>query len=421
MDTAPLVADGPELLPGLPNDLALLCLARIPALRQRVCLRVCWAWSRAFSSGDIQQVRAREGLQADLMCMCHLASATPGTAPLGKPPSRLVARAYCHVSATWAALPSLDLPEGAQPLQNFRFLSTGRELFFIGEFYENDTNFPSRVVRSLRPQAAGWRHEPAFRVAKKIFAAGVRHGKVHIYGWSSTNDYHMLGGAWLIEEVMDLRASPRAWRQTSIDKFEDLPSPLLKAVSKNSRLSWTGRINNLLATQEPFAARLVGCRPPDFFAERGQPFVMAAGRVYGLHCVLRRDGRQSYRILRLCPAGSGAGCGTAGGRWEEVAALPARFQRLQDEGCFLATAGVGRLAVVMTGVVDALGDRGFWNWLRRPADGEESKQMLSYMSVFDLDAVPPDGDAAPGAWEVLQRRVNLGPAATVQGCVNLLL
>jgi hypothetical protein len=62
------VGDQEELIPGLPNDVALQCLLRIPVQAHAQLQRVSRKWRQLVNSPQYYEERKREGTTMQLVC-----------------------------------------------------------------------------------------------------------------------------------------------------------------------------------------------------------------------------------------------------------------------------------------------------------------------------------------------------------------
>ncbi|GJP38616.1 hypothetical protein CLOM_g23053 [Closterium sp. NIES-68] len=84
------------LIPGLPNEIAIRCLARVPYMRRLPLGLVCKSWRDAFRGGTIYNIRQREGILEELLCVSFL----------DKAHGRLVLKILDEASRKWAPLSS---------------------------------------------------------------------------------------------------------------------------------------------------------------------------------------------------------------------------------------------------------------------------------------------------------------------------
>eukprot|EP00897_Mesotaenium_endlicherianum_P008514 jgi/Mesen1/7691/ME000405S06977 len=70
----PAASSASPLLPGLPHDLALLCLARVAFADRSRVRATCKAWKAILDSDELYQVRRREGCLEEFLCVCGASS-----------------------------------------------------------------------------------------------------------------------------------------------------------------------------------------------------------------------------------------------------------------------------------------------------------------------------------------------------------
>eukprot|EP00897_Mesotaenium_endlicherianum_P008510 jgi/Mesen1/7688/ME000405S06982 len=70
----PAASSASPLLPGLPHDLALLCLAHVPFADRSRVRATCKAWKATLDSDELYHVRRREGCLEEFLCVCGASS-----------------------------------------------------------------------------------------------------------------------------------------------------------------------------------------------------------------------------------------------------------------------------------------------------------------------------------------------------------
>ncbi|KAJ7296810.1 hypothetical protein O6H91_01G074200 [Diphasiastrum complanatum] len=161
------------IIPGIPNDLALHCLARLPLASHKHARAVCRAWRSALLANDLYQVRSREGLSEQWLYVCTFGP---------------VWQAYDPLSQRWHSLP--PLPSAVPCLAAFGVAAASRSVFVMGG--ESQAVNPatgewdgvpvSSEVWAWDPRRGQWLQKASMPVAKKKFACCVVEGKIVVAG-----------------------------------------------------------------------------------------------------------------------------------------------------------------------------------------------------------------------------------------------
>ncbi|XP_057956435.1 F-box/kelch-repeat protein At2g44130-like [Malania oleifera] len=105
-----------ELLPGLPPELALECLTRLPHTAHRVASRVCRRWRELFRSQDFYSHRKKWGYTHKVACLVQSLPAISGGGAGARKKSRSPAygiSVFYPASGSWVRLgPVLEYPNG---------------------------------------------------------------------------------------------------------------------------------------------------------------------------------------------------------------------------------------------------------------------------------------------------------------------
>ncbi|KAJ7569359.1 hypothetical protein O6H91_01G074800 [Diphasiastrum complanatum] len=99
-----------NLIPGIPDDIALRCLARLPLASHNNARAVCRPWRSALLTDELYQVRRCEGLSESWIYIYSTARRYSISRP--------VLKAYEALSQHWHSLPPL-------PTRDFRAVDFG--------------------------------------------------------------------------------------------------------------------------------------------------------------------------------------------------------------------------------------------------------------------------------------------------------
>ncbi|CAL9778345.1 unnamed protein product [Musa acuminata subsp. burmannicoides] len=172
------------LLPGLPDDIALDCLARVP-LRFHPGLRlVCCRWRDLVTAPSFHRHRERIGTAEDLI---FLVQAVVPVEKCGDSEEEKEGGALCQppvygLSAYNATLGSWHRVAMPAPVPLFaQVAAVGREVVLLGG-WDPASMEPTTEVRVLDPATGGWRRGAAMVAARSFFACAALAGRVYVAG-----------------------------------------------------------------------------------------------------------------------------------------------------------------------------------------------------------------------------------------------
>ncbi|URD87815.1 Kelch motif [Musa troglodytarum] len=198
------------IIPGLPDDLALRCLAKISHGYHGLLQCVSKKWKRAIRSVDYAHVKAREGWCGDWLFVLGADSPT-------------LWHAYDPDADRWHPLPRMPGFTDDDELCRFSCVSVGNKFLVIGGCHISHSEKRCWETRSLMvfdPFMKQWKGGAYMQTARTDFACAVISDKVYVAGGSNSSSSEGLATA----EVYDPDA----------DKWEDLPSmpfPLIECFS----------------------------------------------------------------------------------------------------------------------------------------------------------------------------------------------
>ncbi|XP_039126199.1 F-box/kelch-repeat protein At2g44130-like [Dioscorea cayenensis subsp. rotundata] len=165
------------LIPGLPDDIALDCIARVPHRFHPVICAVSRRWRDLVTASAFRLHRHRIGVAEDLILLIQaqpggLSGAGRSKDEFRPPPCRLVA--YNASMGEWRRA------VGAVPVFARVTVVKGRVVVIGG--WDPETLKPVGEVRVVDPVTGGWRPGKAMREARSFFGCGVAGGRVYVAG-----------------------------------------------------------------------------------------------------------------------------------------------------------------------------------------------------------------------------------------------
>ncbi|XP_022150165.1 F-box/kelch-repeat protein SKIP30-like [Momordica charantia] len=163
------------LIEGLPDAIALRCLARVPYYLHPKLELVSRSWKAAFRSAELFRARQEVGSSEDLLCVC---SYDPNN----------TWQLYDPLRDLWITLP--ELPSKRRHLSHFGAASTSQYLFVLGGRSDaidpltgdHDDNLSTNEVWSFDPVTRNWLMRAPMLVPRAMFACCVLEGKIIVAG-----------------------------------------------------------------------------------------------------------------------------------------------------------------------------------------------------------------------------------------------
>ncbi|KAL5561706.1 hypothetical protein UlMin_031453 [Ulmus minor] len=164
-----------ELIEGLPDVVALRCLARVPFYLHPKLELVSHSWQAAIRSPELFKARKEVGSTEDLLCVCAF------------DPENLW-QLYDPLRDRWITLPIL--PSKIRHLSHFGAVSTAGKLFVLGggsdavdpQTGDQDGSFATNEVWSYDPIIRQWAPCASMLVPRAMFACCVLDGKIVVAG-----------------------------------------------------------------------------------------------------------------------------------------------------------------------------------------------------------------------------------------------
>ncbi|KAK2997788.1 hypothetical protein RJ639_025617 [Escallonia herrerae] len=163
------------LIEGLPDAVALRCLARVPLYLHPLLERVSRSWRAAIYSAELFKARQEVGLSEDFLCVCAF-----------EPENKW--QLYDPVRNLWSILPVL--PSKVRNLAHFGVVSTAGKLFVLGggsdavdpSTGDQDGSFATNEVWSFDFLTGQWAQRASMIVPRAMFACCLTGGKIVVAG-----------------------------------------------------------------------------------------------------------------------------------------------------------------------------------------------------------------------------------------------
>ncbi|KAI4317483.1 hypothetical protein L6164_025349 [Bauhinia variegata] len=187
-----------ELVPGLPDDLGLECLTRLPYSAHPGAIRVCRRWRHLLESDDFYYQRKKLGHTRELACLVQALPAENGEKPTGSP--RYGVTVFDRVSQSWERLD--PIPEYPFGLPLFcQSASCEGKLVVMGG-WDPATYEPVTKVFVYDFRTSQWRRGKDMPSRRSFFAIGAFQGRVYIAGGHDENK-NALRTAWVYDVRRD--------------------------------------------------------------------------------------------------------------------------------------------------------------------------------------------------------------------------
>ncbi|CAO2046221.1 unnamed protein product [Urochloa humidicola] len=222
-----------ELIPGLPDDVAMECLARVPSRSHRRMRRVCRGWRGAVGSPEFRRRRKAAGAAEDIVFLVQAAPACGD----GKGKSTLEC-ALAAANLTTGEWRRVTGPAAGAwpPVPLFAQCAAagggdGRHVAIVGG-WDPDTLRPTSDVRVLDVPAGTWRRGRPMPDSRSFFGCAGGGGNVYIAGGHDASK-NALRSAFAYDVAAD------AWRALP-DMAEERDEPQLVAVPGGGVLGASG-------------------------------------------------------------------------------------------------------------------------------------------------------------------------------------
>ncbi|CAI9097462.1 OLC1v1033894C1 [Oldenlandia corymbosa var. corymbosa] len=187
-----------EMIPGLPEEIALECLTRLHYSAQGIAFRVCKRWLRLLRSREFYYHRRNSGQTRKVACLVQALPSPPLPSESKKsagPPSYGIT-VYDPISGAWDRIdPIPKFPDGL-PLF-CQVVSTEGKLFVLGGWDPSSWE-PVRDVFKFEFTTGRWTQCADMPSTRSFFAVGAAEGRIFIAGGHDESK-NALSSAWVYD------------------------------------------------------------------------------------------------------------------------------------------------------------------------------------------------------------------------------
>lgn len=182
------VADFMDLLPGLPDDIGLDCLTRLPHSGYPLASRVCRQWRLLLESDYFYHDRKKSGHTRELACLIQALPLPQEKAGDGLKPTGSAAHGitvFDPMSQTWERLdPVPDYPLG---LPLFCQAASWEDKLVVMGGWDPQSYEPVRDVFVYDFRRSEWRRGKDMPSKRSFFAIGAHEGRIYVAGGHDEN------------------------------------------------------------------------------------------------------------------------------------------------------------------------------------------------------------------------------------------
>lgn len=177
-----LTLKGESLIPGLPDDVALNCLLRVPVDEHTSCRAVCKRWHSLFGSKERFFSRRKElGFHEPWLFVFAFHKCT----------GRIQWQVLDLTHFSWHTIPAMPCKDKVCP-HGFRCVSIpGEGVLFVCGGVVSDVDCPLNLVLKYEIRKNRWTVMKKMITARSFFASGVIDGMVYVAGGNSTDLYEL--------------------------------------------------------------------------------------------------------------------------------------------------------------------------------------------------------------------------------------
>lgn len=191
------------LIPGLPSELGLQCLTRLPHSAHRVALRVCNQWRRLLQSDEFYHHRKKTGHTKKVACLVQ-AHEQPRQSEAEKPtgstqPSYDIT-VFDPENMSWDRVD--PVPEYPSGLPLFCHLASCEGKLVVMGGWDPSSYGPLTAVFVYDFRTNVWRRGKDMPEMRSFFATGSGHGRVYVAGGHDENK-NALNTAWAYDPRSD--------------------------------------------------------------------------------------------------------------------------------------------------------------------------------------------------------------------------
>ncbi|KAK6937013.1 Kelch repeat type 1 [Dillenia turbinata] len=172
-----------ELIPGLPDDIGLDCLTRLPYTAHRLASRVCRRWHELLESREFYNQKKQKGHTRKLACLVQLLPVQTGEKPVPSPVYGV--SVFDPVSGTWEGVDSV--PKYPDGLPMFCQLASSEGKLVLMGGWNPVTYEPVQDVFAYDFVSRLWRQGKDMPSKRSFFAIGALDGRVYVAGGHDEN------------------------------------------------------------------------------------------------------------------------------------------------------------------------------------------------------------------------------------------
>lgn len=183
-----------ELLPGLPEEIALECLTRLHYSTHRVASRVCRRWCRLLQSKEFYYHRKQTGFTHKAACLVQALPVQSESKPVGQP--RYAISVFDSVTGSWDRIdPIPKYPDG---LPMFCQIATTEGKLIVMGGWNPASWDPIKDVFVYDFMTRRWTQCKDMPESRSFFAMGAAGGRVFIAGGHDESK-NALSSAWVFD------------------------------------------------------------------------------------------------------------------------------------------------------------------------------------------------------------------------------
>ncbi|EPS68045.1 hypothetical protein M569_06729 [Genlisea aurea] len=187
--------DGEELLPRLPDDVALECLTRLHFSDHRSAASVCRRWRNLFRSKEFYYHRKKLGFTYKAACLVHALTAEDGSKPAGQ--QRYGISLFDPIHRVWDRVDSI--PEYPDGLPMFCQLTSCEGKLIVMGGMDPASWAPVRDVFVFDFTALRWSRMADLPSSRSFFAVGTTIGGEVIVAGGHDESKNALNSAWILD------------------------------------------------------------------------------------------------------------------------------------------------------------------------------------------------------------------------------
>ncbi|XP_045821163.1 F-box/kelch-repeat protein At2g44130-like [Trifolium pratense] len=189
-----------ELIPGLPSELGLECLTRLPHSTHRVAARVCNQWRTLLQSDDFYFHRKKTGHTKKMACLIQAHEQPQVEKQTGSTPPSYDITVFDAESMSWDRID--PVPEYSFGLPLFCQLTSSEGKLVVMGGWDPASYEPLTAVFIYDFRTNVWRRGKDMPEKRSFFATGSGHGLIYVAGGHDENK-NALKTAWAYDPKRD--------------------------------------------------------------------------------------------------------------------------------------------------------------------------------------------------------------------------